>query len=50
MRSSLYWDFRQCTYPSSRVKESKKITGDIWCAIINGMVGVVIGSQRDGSQ
>jgi hypothetical protein len=50
MRSSLYWDFRQPTYPSSRVKQSKKIAGDIWYAIINGMVWVGIGSPRDASQ
>ena len=29
-------------YPSSRVKQSKKIAGDILYAIINGMVWVVM--------
>jgi hypothetical protein len=42
MRSSFYWDFRQRTYPSSRVKQSKKIAEDIWYAIIKGMVWVVM--------
>lgn len=44
MRSSLYWDVRQSSYPSLWVKQSKKIAGDTWYGITYGMVWVVIGS------